>query len=174
MWPLLLLSQSNVHVSSGRHQDRRQLHSPKGQAFLTPLQLHIYSPLLLFCYYISDISLFNVHVTFCFSSRPCLASCGCAVKSICLRRGWRVQRHWPTWWSPMWSCSGSQAPPTISWPCWPTTSNTPALCLPSLTLRGWVSGPDWDLLTFNVCIRAVTLDSQSTAMLMALWGCVFI
>lgn len=38
-------------------------------------------------------------MTFHCSSRPFRASCGCAVKSICSRKGWMVQRRWPISWS---------------------------------------------------------------------------
>lgn len=58
-----------------------------------------------------------LNVTFCCLCRPCHVSCECAVKSICSRKGWRVQRHWRISWSPMWSCRGSQAPLITSWPC---------------------------------------------------------
>lgn len=105
----------------------------------------------------------------CISPRPCRALCGCAVKSICLKRGWRVQRRWPTWWSPTWSCKGSQAPPTTWWPCWLTTSNIPALCLPSLTSRGWVSGPEQDLFIWHCFseVKVCCIDWEGWVLLLA-------
>ncbi len=92
---------------------------------------------------------FNMQVTSHCSFRPSRASFGCVVKSICLKRGLRVQRHWPTLWSLMWSCRGSQVPPTTWWQCLLTTSNTPALCPPSLTSRGWVFGLLQDLFMWH-------------------------